>query len=265
VRRLLFASLLSALALAGCIVIEREVGPSPSGGSFHGGERPPPAEPAPLEARSDRLQLGSLGWALLSPDVPNAVLEIDQIGGARLAGEAVAAMEEALREHGGKQRVDVVTSSVDGGGDVWSLEDLLGASQQHRDRSSGGDTVAVHVLVLPGRFQAEGVPGAAFHATAMAIFPGEVERMLPRFAAVDAFQVSVAVHELGHLFGLVNLTGAGEFHEDPDHPGHTDQEDSVMYWAIESPSMGELFRTGPPREFNADDREEMARIRDQRP
>ena len=266
-RRLALVLLIASLSLTGCVVIERRTtSPPPPAGEVPGnGERPPTAEPRPLSALSDRRLVGSLGWALLSPDVPNAVLEIDQLGGATLTDEAIGALEKALREHGGKQTVDIVRSEPEASRDVYSLQDLVDTSQEHRDRSSGDGTVAVHVLVLPGRFEAEGVPGAAFHATAVALFPGEIERRLPGGAALSSFESAVAVHELGHAFGLVNRTGVGEFHEDPERPGHSGDADSVMYWAIESPSLSEVFGSGPPTTFTEDDRREMEQIRQQRP
>lgn len=266
-RRLLLIVVAAAQLLFGaCVVVERERRPAPPGRTPTGeGQPPPQAEPARLRASSDRRLLGSLGWALLSPEVPNAVLEVDQLGGAALGREAIDALEQALRDHGLKQRIDVVTDEAEATDDVYTLEDLVSTSREHRNRSSGDDTVALHVLVLPGRFEVEGVPGAAFHATAIAVFPQEMERMLPPGAAIGAFETAVAIHELGHTFGLVNRTGEGGFHEDPDHPGHTGDEDSVMYWAIESPSLAQIFNSGPPSNFNEADRREMERIREQRP
>lgn len=207
--------------------------------------------------------MGSLGWALLSPEVTTAVVEIDQLGGATLSQEAVDALQQALRGHGGKQTVDLVRDEAPSSKDVYSLQDLVDTAQEHRDRHSEDGTVALHVLVLPGRFQAEGVPGAAFHATTIAVFPQEIARLLPPGVEEGAFQRAVVVHELGHTFGLVNRTGVGEDHEDPDHPGHTADEDSVMYWAVESPSLAQLFGSGPPSEFTEADRSEMQRIVEQ--
>jgi len=45
---------------------------------------------------------------------------------------------------------------------------------------------------------------------------------------------SVVVHELGHLFGLVN-SGIAQAtnHEDANHPHHTINDECVMYWAVE--------------------------------
>ncbi len=252
---------------AGCIVVERRTAPR---GQAPGvtGEDLPKADPLPLEPSSDRRLVGSLGWALLSPEVARAVIEVDQLGGAEAAPQAIDALKQALIDEGGKAAVDVVMSTVpevtppEGG---YTLEDLVTVAEDHRDRSSGDGTVVLHVLVLPGRFEARGVGGAAFHATTFALFPDELSRMLPPGANVADFQAAVAVHELGHTFGLVNRTGQGAFHEDPDHPGHTGDDNSVMYWAIESPSLVDIFGSGPPQAFNAADRKEMDAIRQQRP
>lgn len=265
-RRLLLLIVATSLGLGGCVVVDRQTAPAPAPGDVPGTDgEAPQADPEPLRASSDRRLLGSLGWALLSPDVPDAVVEIDQLGGATLGDEAIDALEQALREHGSKRTVEIVLDDVEADTTVYTLEDLVTTSQDHRDRSSGDGTVALHVLVLPGRLEVEGVPGAAFHATAIALFPEEIESRLPPGAPIGAFEAAVAVHELGHTFGLVNRTGAGAFHEDPEHPGHTADEDSVMYWAVESPSLTDLFGGGPPSEFNDADREEMGRIRQQRP
>ena len=257
----------SIFFLNSCVVIERKTTtPSAPGGSTPaGGEEVPQADPAALDPSSDRRLVGSLGWALLSPDVPRAVVEIDQLGGATIGQPAIDALKQKLRDHGGKRDVEVVVEAVPATRDVYSLENLVSTAEEHRSRSSGDGTVALHVLVLPGRFQAEGVPGAAFHATTIALFPHEIRRLLPPGAAFEGFEAAVATHELGHTFGLVNRTGVGQFHEDPEHPGHTADEDSVMYWAIESPSLGQLFGSGPPSGFNAADRREMESIRGQRP
>ncbi len=263
--RLVLICIVAVLSLSGCVVIERRTPQDAPSGGVAGDPDVPTANPEPLNATSDRRLVGSLGWALLSEDVPNALVEMDQLDDARLSQEAIDELEAALRSHGRKQAVEIMTSTAEASSEVYSLEDLVRTSREHRDRSSGGDTVALHVLVLPGRFQTEGVPGAAFHATAIALFPQEIGRMLLPGAARSAFEAAVALHELGHAFGLVNRTGAGEFHEDPDHPGHTADEDSVMYWAIESPSLPQIFGSGPPRSFTDDDRREMDLIREQRP
>ena len=251
------------LLMTACVVeVQQPVEqPTVTGG---GGSTFPDADPLPLEAASDRRLVGSLGWALLSDDVPRAVLEIDTGGDASLPGAAIDALEQNLSEHGGKE-VDRAGSNDLPVRDVYSFRELVSLAQEHRDGSSGDGVVHIHVLVLPGQLEAARAPGVAFHATTFAVFPEVIGGQLPDGASVDRFQAAVAVHELGHLFGLVNITGEGAFHEAEDRPGHSDDEDSVMHWAVEATSISQVFGAGPPSTFTADDRREMDRIRERRP
>ncbi|MDP8927211.1 MAG: hypothetical protein M3O70_01165 [Actinomycetota bacterium] len=262
-RRNLFIFTLLALLLPGCIVVRVEsredVAPGP-----YPGHKPPTANPLPLSEESDRSLVGGLGWALLSHEVARAELEVDHAGDVQLSGEALASLEAALREHGGKASVETVREGGLPHREVYSAEDLRSLAADHRDTQSGQGEVSVYVLVLPGRFELRGVPGVAFAATAFALFPDVVGAQLPPSANVAGFQTTLAIHELGHLFGLVNLTGVGGFHEDENHPGHAKTEDSVMHWAVESFSFTELFGSGPPSEFTDADREEMRLVRNQR-
>lgn len=208
----------------------------------------------------DEGALGTAGRALLSPSTPRVVVEVDRSPSVSVAIDPRAVVAEELREHGGKQ-------SVRGGGDsqvpaqdVYTERDLRTITAAARAVHSGADEAAIYVLVLEGRYENERVTGVAYQATAFAVFPDQIGGAVLGLQR-EAFERAVVVHELGHLFGLVDLTGHGDFHEDPQHPGHAVSEDSVMYWAVEDISIANLFRGGPPTEFNAADREEMARIR----
>lgn len=211
-------------------------------------------------AVDDSATLGSAGDALLSPEVPSAVVEVDRSEGARLAADALGVVAEELQEHGSKQVGASDRSGAVPSAEVYTADDLRALAASHRGSSSEPDRVAVYVLVLEGRYEDERVTGVAFAATSFAIFPEQISGGILGLDTA-AYEEAVLVHELGHLFGLVDLTGAGEFHEDPEHPGHARSEDSVMYWAIEDVSITNVFRGGPPREFDEADRREMALIR----
>ena len=221
----------------------------------------PDAEPLALEPASDRRLPGSLAWALLGSQVTETVLEVNHAGDANLGEEAVGALEVNLVEHGGKATVRRVMRRELPVQEVYSQGDLRSLAAE-RGHSSGDGIVSVQVLVLPGRFEVEGVPGAAFEATSFAVFPDQIGGRLPSGANIAAFQTAVVVHELGHLFGLVNLTGQGSFHEDQDHPGHSRDDNSPMHPAVESGGLASVFGGGPPTEFTDDDRREMQAIRE---
>lgn len=208
----------------------------------------------------DEGAIGTAGDGLLSASTPRVVVEVDRSPAASVAIDPRAVVAEELREHGGKQSVRAAGDSRVPGQDVYTARDLRSITAAARSVRSTGDEAAVYVLVLEGRYENERVTGVAFQATSFAIFPDQIGGALLGLQR-EAFERAVTVHELGHLFGLVNLTGHGAFHEDPEHPGHAESEDSVMYWAVEDISIANLFRGGPPTEFDAADREEMARIR----
>lgn len=263
--------------------------PSPDDGSPSGGAAPPPpSDPPPgeLDAPSpdggggsggsggtggsgdtdhglsvdDRGAVGSMGPALLRSEVRDVAIEIDTTAGESMTSQARNALVARIEEHGNKQSVGFVEGSTVPGQDVYSTADLRSLMEAHRAAWSTPERAAVYVMMLSGRHENDGVVGIAFNASAYAIFPDQLSGGLLGLNYAN-FEEAVVVHELGHLYGLVNLTGHGAFHEDPDHPGHSANDDSVMFWAVESTLVEDVFEGGPPRDFDADDREEIGRIR----
>jgi hypothetical protein len=60
--------------------------------------------------------------------------------------------------------------------------------------------------------------------------------------------------------GLVDLF-IDRGRDDPEHPGHSTNRSSVMYWAIESGLVTEVLSGPPPERFDDDDRADLAAIR----
>ena len=96
----------------------------------------------------------------------------------------------------------------------------------------------------------------AVDASTVALFKDSIDdaENIFRRPSAEKIENSVLVHEAGHLLGLVNLVYTSPAdHEDSDHPGHSNNEDSVMYWAIESASISNFFDNELPTEFDSDD------------
>lgn len=208
----------------------------------------------------DNGSLGSAGAALLSPANSAVAIEVDRSPKARLQVDARQVLGDQLRKHGGKESIVAAGDGEAPAQEVYTAGDLRSITSKARQTKSESGKPSIYVLVLEGRYENDQVTGVAFSATAFAVFPEQISGGLLG-TNPDAFETAVLVHELGHLFGLVNLTDQGGFHEDPQHPGHSKSDGSVMYWAVEDVSIANVFKGGPPREFDADDREEMSRIR----
>ena len=253
-----FVAVVCLVAAASCaeISLDQQSDDGASGGGNDAGSSGGAATSQALDG-----PVGSLGSVLLSSSTSGVVIEVDSTQGRSLTDRARRALEENLREHGGKDDINYAGSSTVPSKDRYSDDDLRSIAADNRDADVPDGSTGIYVLVLDGRYSERKVAGVAFNASSFAIFPEQFEGGVLGSLSYDQIEEAVVVHELGHLFGLVNLTGEGGFHEDPDHPGHSENEDSVMFWRVEDDSVARFFGDGPPTSFDADDRKEMERIR----
>ncbi len=127
----------------------------------------------------------------------------------------------------------------------YSTQELRSLHEQHKDNEDEQGTVVMHALFLDGKYEREGVAGLAFAADGWAIFKGTIRDITCTNNALVCDGVrewrvtrSVAIHEAGHLFGLVNCPLEMQTDREATHQGdsgecHSSNEDSVMYWAVE--------------------------------
>ena len=119
----------------------------------------------------------------------------------------------------------------------------------------------LRLLFVGGSFEGNlGVLGAAVRGDVAAVFSDQVDRAAGLLVDPPTVEDAIALHEVGHLLGLVDLV-VGSGRGDPEHPGHSRNRDSVMYWAVESDAISQLLSGGIPNQLDADDRAELAAIR----
>jgi len=154
-------------------------------------------------------------------------------------------------------RADEVDFSED---NSWSSDDVRDARWKHGNDAMGSNTLHWYFLFPKGTYNDDSVLGVAVDASTVAIFKDSIEESVNFIGRPSAEEIerAVTIHEAGHLLGLVNLVYQSPInHEDPDHPGHSSNDDSVMYWAIESNSIGNIFSGSIPDEFDADDKSDL--------
>ena len=222
---------------------------------------------------------GSAGSDFLAPRIPKMVVEIDHQNGKELAASTVELLRtrigERLNKPGG---VTYQQGSIPVSQETWSLEEIRDAEKAHRDHDGRIDTVALYVLVVGGKYEKDSgnsrVLGVAYGPSSIAIFKDNIQSSsagglgLPLFSSVDV-EKAVLIHEFGHVLGLVNIGLAmvhpHEMTQDPvpetsqnEGRGHSDNEDSVMYWAVESSLFTQfLGNDPPPNQFDANDIKDM--------
>lgn len=228
-----------------------------------GTSAPAPAEPAPgasPDAVTPAGPVGSLAGRYLRPDGSEQVLiQILAQDGAAPQPAVPERIRSVLARVSGKP-VALAGAGLGGGPRQWTSDELRALA----DRSSPAPTpqqAVLTLLFLRGGFaENERAVGVAVRGDVAAVFADRVTEAAGTLGSRTAVEDAVTMHEVGHLLGLVDLvldTGR----QDPEHPGHSPNRDSVMYYAVESTLLGSVLSGGPPQDFDQADLDDLARIR----
>lgn len=241
-------------------------GPSGPGGAANpppgGGAGPPGTGPVSADAPSPLGGPGTYAPAYLRPaPYGRVVLELISQDGARLRSASIDHSVGALRSASGKEVTVSAWTEFGDGRTSWDGDSIRAAADAHGRLRHGDGQAVMRVLALRGEFGPnDGAIGVAVRGDVMAVFVDKVRRASTPLVGGDEIEKAVTLHEVGHLLGLVDLylsTGR----QDPEHPGHSPNEESVMFWAVESDLIGQVLGDGPPTTFDEADRRDLAAIR----
>lgn len=214
----------------------------------------------PRSQSLDWQNVGSLGQSILSRNVL-LKLEVDHTPSSAPSPEDVLVIQNVLQKYSGKTPALTGSTANISGQENYTLDDIVKITRANRSCYSTGQEVCLYVLFLPGKFETSSALGVSFTASSAAIFTGQLKEAESPLVSRSKIAQAVLTHEMGHLFGLVNLSGKGLGRDDPKNPGHSKNSNSVMYWAVEDLSVGSILRGGPPTSFDSDDEAEIGRIR----
>lgn len=188
------------------------------------------------------------------------IVEIDYANDQKPRPGSVDLLEQRIGERLSKpDGTTVRETSFVADRSVYSNDDLRELESRQRQNSPGGNTMVLYVLFLNGHHAEdtsnEKVLGVQYGRASIAIFKETIDTSTGLFGLFAASEVerSVLIHEFGHAMGLVNngLKMVNN-HEDPQHPAHSNNEDSVMYWAVET-TLGLPGLDTIPNDFDAND------------
>lgn len=218
---------------------------------------------APKVSAPDRRGLGEAARSILASSTPRLVIEVDGAEGRRPGGSLGhmrSVLESVADKPGG---ISTQNGSVPSSGREYGRDDLVALEEAHRDTVPSGETAAIYVLYLDGRYaDSPDTLGVAFGATSFAIFADAIEEAASLLSDPERLERAVFVHELGHLLRLVNIGyDSPRDREDPEHPNHSSNTDSVMHWAIETDAVSQVLDGPPPDDFDEADRADLADIK----
>ncbi len=202
---------------------------------------------------------GQFAGVLLAPGAARTVvLDLRVQPGASVGTDVAARLAQILRDQSGKSVVVDGPTPLKDSAQVHTADDIrrLADTQGEPD---GADVAVLHLLYLAGRSDQDGVLGVTVRADTIAVFPDEIASATSPLVGATRIERAVVVHELGHVLGLVDLF-LNDHREDPDHPGHSTNRNSVMYWAVESDVVAQLFGGPPPVDFDSADLADLRSI-----
>ena len=228
----------------------------------------------------DRSRVGSAAKSLVDgSEYPRLVVELDYPAGHAPNAEAKSVLRNTLAEVSGREvsRIEIIEEAEIPAqpSKKYTLQEIVALEDEHRDRRTSGDTAVLYVLYVAGGYEGDSgdsrVLGVAYRGTSIAIMKGNIKdattsTLLSPRPAEQCVERAVLVHEFGHAAGLVDLgTPMVRDHEDPQHPGHSSNRESVMYYAVENTQDLLSFFTGGcgdiPYTFDADDKADLRALR----
>lgn len=201
---------------------------------------------------------------LQAKEYKNLVIELDYVTGNNVDSQAKSLLNQRINEVTDKQDITWKSNSFTSSKDVYTLQDLLDLEEKHRTEYKSGNTAVLHIFYLNGEFDHvdNSVLGVAYTGSSIAIFKDEIEDAAFLFVSPQDIEKAVLVHEFGHVLGLVNIGYMSDHdHEDPEHENHSNNDESVMYWAVESQNLGNQFSGSVPNEFDDDDLDDLAKLK----
>ena len=276
-----------ALGLAACAIVSDEPRPGPQPGKpplqatkpATGATKTPPktgshaspgrtnpgSVPPPL-AYDDDGSVGEMTRVLLQRSLARSLsIEIDYESQRTPQQSAIDHLTTILRRE--LDKPDGISATVGNritsSRSSWTIADLRALERANRSGHSGGSRATMWFGYVGGSF-AENANALAvtFSASASVIFRDRIDDAATSIVLEQGIERSVLLHEAGHMLALVNIGYRSRFnHEDPQHPYHSNNPDSVMYWAVEDISVRNILAGGPPDDFDDADRADLAQLR----
>ena len=196
---------------------------------------------------------------LRSTDYSRLHIEINYVTEHAPDSEAVDLLKQRIQETTDKTSVSVSQNGFGSTDSSYSLEEILAIEKEQRERHKSGNTFIIHILYLNGEYEDnDQTLGLAYTGSSFVLFKEQIEETQFGFISAEEVERSVIVHEYGHLLGLINNGYESPHdHEDPNHPHHSSNEESVMYWSIETLDIFKQLEGSPPDNFDSDDLDDL--------
>jgi hypothetical protein len=222
-----------------------------------------------------------------SDDFSRLEIEIDSVPGMEPRPAVVASLEarvsDLVDKPGGVAMASDAALTSQGTSHAWSFAELSALASATFDLDVSADTIKLHTLFVDGHYDEDTgsskILGIAWGYTSLVMFKQTLEETCSAIVGTELLrqevcagaEESVWLHELGHLFGLVdNGLPMVTPHRDSDseHGAHDANDACVMYWAYEGQAAVDtvlakvLAAESPVADFDQNCLDDIAALRD---
>ncbi len=187
----------------------------------------------------DKQEVGKSAHDLLSSDRFKA-LEVEVLyGSLKPDAAALSAMKQFLKERLNKMEgINLTLRQVlSSAKTALTLKDIQMLEKQHRKNYTKEAKIAVCIIYADAGYENDKVLGVAYGNTSVCLFGKTINAHSGGIGQANTTELATTVleHEFGHLLGLVDSGSPMQNdHEDPEHPGHCNNENCLMYYASET-------------------------------
>lgn len=191
------------------------------------------------------------------------VVEVDYMVGFEPNAQALDSLRAFLEQRLNKTSVTILepTEIPAGGQATYTANEVRALEEEHRDELTEGTTLAAYMIVVDGKYAQNDVLGIAYYNTSSAFFGAAYDQASGGIGQPSRLRMEATSfqHEFGHLFGLVAIEGSGTDmqteHQDEENGHHCDNDQCLMYYAMESTDLFGSFFEGeiPPLDQNCID------------
>lgn len=229
--------IVTTLALQGCLDSS-----GPDSGDPENGD--PPAVPY-VHNQNPGLSANDF---LADSNFTELVVEVDYMEGYPPDNEALDSLASFLEQRLHKTSVTILDPTVvpSGNQDSYSADAIRDLEEEHRNEftETTADTrLTAYMLIVDGHYTQNNVMGIAYYNTSSAFFGAAYDEASGGFGQTSRFLMEAVSyrHEFGHLLGLVNISDSGtemqQDHQDEEHGHHCDDDQCLMYYAMESTDL----------------------------
>ena len=183
--------------------------------------------------------LGKSARDLLSSDKYTTLnIQVQYMPGYELEAATIANFTNYINSLCNKPGgISITQSAIAANGHTLTVDSAAIIERNNRTAYTGGNTIAVYILITDGFEPSLSTLGFAYRNTSICLFGKDIFANSGGVGQVSrvALETSVLEHEFGHILGLVNLgTPMQVFHQDTAHNNHCSNSHCLMYYAIDT-------------------------------